>query len=99
MLGDVCSLLHDWLFAMFVFNDTAPTEIYTYVHTLALHDALPIYWHRRLMIGATIVVLEPALGRLLPIPLMGVWAEPAVTLCQLAAVAIDRKSTRLNSSH
>ncbi|MBB5707012.1 adenylate cyclase [Sphingopyxis panaciterrulae] len=45
-------------------------------------------WHRRLMIGATIVVLEPALGRLLPIPLMGVWAEPAVTLCQLAAVAI-----------
>ena len=40
------------------------------------------------MIGATIVVLEPALGRLLPIPLMGVWAEPAVMLCQLAAVAI-----------
>jgi hypothetical protein len=45
-------------------------------------------WHRRLMIGATIVVLEPALGRLLPIPLMGAWAEPAVALCQLAAVAI-----------
>lgn len=45
-------------------------------------------WHRRLMIGATIVVLEPALGRLLPIPLMGAWAEPVVALCQLAAVAI-----------
>lgn len=45
-------------------------------------------WHRRLMIGATIVILEPALGRLLPIPLMGPWAEPAVALCQLAAVAI-----------
>jgi FtsH-binding integral membrane protein len=44
-------------------------------------------WHRRLMIGATIVVLEPALGRLLPIPLMGAWAEPVVALCQLAAVA------------
>src|SRR3546814_20808852 len=28
---------------MFVFNDTAPTVIYTYVHTLSLHDALPIY--------------------------------------------------------
>src|SRR3546814_15459162 len=24
------------------FNDTAPTEIYTYLHTLSLHDALPI---------------------------------------------------------
>lgn len=53
-------------------------------------------WHRRLMIGATIVILEPALGRLLPIPLMGPWAEPAVALCQLFAVAIvaayDRRS-------
>src|SRR3546814_12351638 len=25
----------------FFFNDTATTEIYTYVHTLSLHDALP----------------------------------------------------------
>src|SRR3546814_5760452 len=25
-----------------LFNDTATTEIYTYGHTLALHDALPI---------------------------------------------------------
>src|SRR3546814_13568845 len=28
----------------FFFNDTATTEIYTYGHTLSLHDALPI-WH------------------------------------------------------
>src|SRR3546814_8224691 len=27
----------------FFFNDTATTEIYTYRHTLSLHDALPIY--------------------------------------------------------
>src|SRR3546814_14470588 len=27
----------------FFFNDTATTEIYTYSHTLSLHDALPIY--------------------------------------------------------
>lgn len=40
------------------------------------------------MIGATIIILEPALGRLLPIPLMGPWAEPAVALCQLVVVAI-----------
>src|SRR3546814_4251775 len=26
----------------FFFNDTATTEIYTYLHTLSLHDALPI---------------------------------------------------------
>src|SRR3546814_15095802 len=26
----------------FFFNDTAPPGIYTYVHTLSLHDALPI---------------------------------------------------------
>src|SRR3546814_10398691 len=26
----------------FLFNDTATTEIYTYLHTLSLHDALPI---------------------------------------------------------
>src|SRR3546814_18134008 len=27
----------------FFCNDTATTEIYTYCHTLSLHDALPIY--------------------------------------------------------
>src|SRR3546814_12265857 len=42
-------------------------------------------WHRRLMLGATIVILSPALGRMLPIPLLGQWAEPAVTLCQRPA--------------
>src|SRR5213594_5168934 len=30
------------LFFVFFFNDTATTEIYTSVHTLSLHDALPI---------------------------------------------------------
>src|SRR3546814_8980420 len=28
---------------VFFFNDTATTEIYTYSHTLSLHDALPIW--------------------------------------------------------
>src|SRR3546814_11455187 len=27
---------------LFFFNDTATTEIYTYLHTPSLHDALPI---------------------------------------------------------
>src|SRR3546814_20491978 len=30
------------------FNDTATTEIYTYGHTLSLHDALPICRKRRI---------------------------------------------------
>src|SRR3546814_11276506 len=30
------------MFLFFLFNDTATTEIYTYLHTLSLHDALPI---------------------------------------------------------
>src|SRR3546814_11150225 len=29
-------------YMIFFFNDTATPEIYTYLHTLALHDALPI---------------------------------------------------------
>src|SRR3546814_15918842 len=28
---------------LFFFNHTATTEIYTYCHTLSLHDALPIF--------------------------------------------------------
>src|SRR3546814_14797194 len=31
----------------FLFNDTATTEIYTYLHTLSLHDALPIFTYDR----------------------------------------------------
>src|SRR3546814_2434013 len=30
------------LYILCFFNDTAPTELYTYRHTLSLHDALPI---------------------------------------------------------
>ncbi len=45
-------------------------------------------WHRRLMIGATIIILEPALGRLLPMPLMIGWSDIPVALCQLVVVGI-----------
>src|SRR3546814_17454692 len=30
------------MIVVFFFNDTSTTEIYTYRHTLSLHDALPI---------------------------------------------------------
>src|SRR3546814_11674906 len=35
----------------FFFHDTATTEIYTYLHTLSLHDALPISYHAGLEIN------------------------------------------------
>src|SRR3546814_3029136 len=35
------------ILGFFFFNDTATTEIYTYGHTLSLHDALPISRHRK----------------------------------------------------
>src|SRR3546814_12187254 len=36
-------LLVDLVIFIFLFNDSATTESYTDRHTLALHDALPIY--------------------------------------------------------
>lgn len=45
-------------------------------------------WHRRLMIGATIILLGPALGRILPLPLMVGWSDLPMGIGQLVAVAI-----------
>lgn len=45
-------------------------------------------WHRRLMMGATIVILEPAFGRLLPMPLLGAWAEWTIMIIQIGFVAV-----------
>src|SRR3546814_10078110 len=39
----------------FCFNDTATTEIYTYCHTLSLHDALPIFGLRH---GAFVLLAD-----------------------------------------
>lgn len=52
-------------------------------------------WHRRIMFGATFILLEPALGRLLPMPLMGGYGEWVALVVQLGFVAFlarhDRK--------
>src|SRR5256885_8781665 len=83
-----------WSFFFFFFNDTATTEIYT----LSLHDALPISnppgirlnpRHRvgaRLQARANIELQHHRLLRVLRNNL----DRP---------LALDRKSTRLNSSH
>src|SRR2546422_6000301 len=73
--------------SFFFFNDTATTEIYT----LSLHDALPI--------SPSLVVLDPT--ALAPARAR----DRSTVIADLKArtrpggVHIDRKSTRLNSSH
>src|SRR3712207_8712295 len=68
----------------FFFNDTATTEIYT----LSLHDALPISW-------------AGAAGR--PVALKATFAlsglARVLAAARTASPDLDRKSTRLNSSH
>src|SRR3989454_4926584 len=72
----------------FFFNDTATTEIYT----LSLHDALPIF---SAVIGTQLpgpgaIYLSQSLKFVKPVK-----SGDRIT----ARVEVDRKSTRLNSSH
>lgn len=52
-------------------------------------------WHRRLMVGALIMIMEPALGRVLPMPFIMPWGEWLVLAIQLGVFLIvvrhDRK--------
>ena len=72
-----------FFFGFFFFNDTATTEIYT----LSLHDALPICrWdYAAGMFNEAITVNAPEQLADIDVP--------------KRASYIDRKSTRLNSSH
>src|SRR2546426_1504540 len=81
-------------FLLFFFNDTATTEIYT----LSLHDALPI---------SAQALIAAARGKG-PVLVSSGWVidfwYPHGEICGMIgagalARAIDRKSTRLNSSH
>src|SRR2546430_17691480 len=76
----------------FFFNDTATTEIYT----LSLHDALPIYQP----LDPGIEVVE-ALAMHVRSGQEGValLAHNGHELIDRAGAVLDRKSTRLNSSH
>src|SRR3712207_7190298 len=89
---------------MFFFNDTATTEIYT----LSLHDALPIYGRRRQDLVGDVVGADEDHGDVRldgqgAGDLVGEVGRPCADLRGLAqehaAVSLDRKSTRLNSSH
>src|SRR2546427_4964653 len=85
---------------LFFFNDTATTEIYT----LSLHDALPICQALRLFgIGVEAQrTLELGERRSSLVDVRERLAELGVregVVGMLREVALDRKSTRLNSSH
>src|SRR3712207_8731294 len=76
--------------ALFFFNDTATTEIYT----LSLHDALPIFLILAIAIAMfTIGAVELVTNKTGPL-LRQPWFSREVEQPRQ-----DRKSTRLNSSH
>src|SRR2546427_1881516 len=95
---------HLQLFALFFFNDTATTEIYT----LSLHDALPISIARsrsssdrsaitRTTCGVTLA--PPGSGAPRPRPRSTRRGRGSPIVGPFAQALADRKSTRLNSSH
>src|SRR3546814_14875887 len=71
----------------FFFNDPATTEIYTYCHTLSLHDALPICGIGRLLAGMRSPPRALHAHPLLPAD------EP---LASLPVVVLDTETTGLN---
>src|SRR5437899_12344709 len=75
---------------VFFFNYTATTEIYT----LSLHDALPISWERMALTKARFVAGNRVLGAIIERLISEfVYERP------FGKEQVDRKSTRLNSSH
>src|SRR5690606_39417261 len=74
----------------FFFNDTSTTEIYT----LSLHDALPIYSTENKFLVAL------SSNTPLLVSSIAIFASiPCASIAATDAHGIDRKSTRLNSSH
>src|SRR3712207_7699779 len=81
----------------FFFNDTATTEIYT----LSLHDALPI-WARAYSVlpSVTLAIKPPYLcSSTAPRGCQQATQHHPYASLVMEHFTIDRKSTRLNSSH
>src|SRR3546814_11707657 len=95
-------LIRWWI--MFFFNVAATTEIYTYLHPLSLHDALPISegclglrgasGGRRDRVGLARLRSSARHAR----RRRRAWRLPGRGQARASATT-DRKSTRLNSSH
>src|SRR5256885_17182711 len=84
-------MLLPFLSFFFFFNDTATTEIYP----LSLHDALPIYeLFGSPLTAALLHEIAAGLGSDVPF-----FLHKGPALATGRGEQIDRKSTRLNSSH
>src|SRR3546814_16127111 len=89
---------------IFFFNETATTEIYTYGHTLSLHDALPIFCSLCFMCSGLVemkVWMRPRWAGLMASAARSMSARVARASPHTTerVTTLDRKSTRLNSSH
>ena len=51
-------------------------------------------WHKRLMIGSTVLLMDPALGRVLPMPLILPWGEWLSLAIQLGVVGLVMRHDR-----
>ena len=51
-------------------------------------------WHRRLMVGSTILLMEPALGRVLPMPFIMPWGEWLAMAIQLGVAFLMLRHDR-----
>src|SRR3546814_16058298 len=96
---DVYSVLRLLFRSDFFFNDTATTEIYTYGHTLSLHDALPIFGDAAAAAGERRQF--EVVGREQGVTAVDAGQVARARIGEREAVVGrgDRKSTRLNSSH
>lgn len=56
-------------------------------------------WHKRLMIGSTVILMEPALGRLLPMPLIMPWGQWLSMAIQIAVVLLIVRQDRREFGH
>src|SRR3546814_16364037 len=97
---------------LFLFNDPATTENYTYWPPLSLHDALPFFWlepglafvpHWAFVAFSLLVALPFKAASLYCWPIFAMEISAGTVGMRRARLirgaAADRKSTRLNSSH
>src|SRR5699024_11228857 len=79
---------------LFSFTDPATSEIYT----LSLHDALPIYKRTicSFLLRANFILSTKAFENIVRLPACN---SARISTISTFGIGLDRKSTRLNSSH